>query len=267
MVNQELVKAAEAAGGDLVSWSDVQWESDGCEDIAPSFPLIKVVQRMSTMEGASKHNGEFWHSDREGAEAFEATLGVVPLVKRDTRAFFEEGAEKPLCMSADGVVPMANQPLWSREEAPLPAQPMACMYCPLSAWDDVTGKPPACRESKVLLVVRDDDSLAQMRLSGMSIKPFERYVSKALKPKKLPMYSKRFIFTTQELRKEGKTWNEIEVYGEALSIAEAQSYQAVLREQRQKFESTLTESGGTEWIDGDGTVADDGFGGRGAPFE
>ena len=263
MVSQELVKAAEAAGGELVSWKDVDWEDDGTGDIAPSFPLIKVVQRMSGMEGASKHNGDFWHSDRDGEAAFEGTLGVVPLVKRDTRAYFEEGSDRPTCMSADGRAPLPNQPLWSSPDAPLAAQPTACSLCPLSMWDEVTGRPPKCRESKVLLVVRDDNTLAQFRLGGMNIKPFERYIAKALKPKKLPMYSKRFIVTTVERRKDGKTWNEIELIGEQLSIEEAKGYAAMLRAERQRFESTLHDSEVSAWQD----ESDDGFGGRGEPFE
>ena len=264
MVSQELVKAAEDAGGELVSWKDVDWEDDGTGDITPAFPLIKVVQRMSNMEGASKHSGDFWHSDREGEEAFESTLGVVPLVKRDTRAYFPEGGgEKPLCMSADGRVPLPNQPLWATKDAPLSAQPTACSFCPLSMWDDVTGKPPKCKESKVLLVVRDDKTLAQLRLGGTSIKPFERYVAKALKPKGLPMYAKRFIFTTTERHKDAKTWSEVEVYGEPLSIDEAKGYAAMLRAERARFESTLQDSEVSAWQD----ESDDGFGGRGEPFE
>lgn len=261
-INQALEKVINEAGGELVNWKDQTWEDDGTGDIAPSFPIIKVVQRMSTMEGGTRHVGAFWHSDRDGEEAFEDTLGIVPLVKRDTRAYFEEGTEKPICMSADGRAPLANQPLWNREEAPLAAQPTDCSFCPFSMWNEVTGKPPLCRESKVLLVVRDDQTMAQLRVSGMSIKPFEQYVAKSLKPKGMPLYSKRFVLTTKEQRREGKTWNEIEFYGEPLTMAEAQGYAAMLREQRAKFVQTL-ESEGVEWQD-ETAVPDDG---RGLPFE
>ena len=103
-----------AEGGALANYTAPEggWESDGNEDIAPSFPVITIVQPTSRMPGAEKHVGEFWHSDRE---TFGATLDVVGLVKRETRAIFEEGSDTPACMSIDGKVPQANMPLWSKE--------------------------------------------------------------------------------------------------------------------------------------------------------
>jgi hypothetical protein len=267
MVSESLVKAAEEVGGALVEWSDVQWESDGCEDIQPSFPIIKVVQRMSGMEGASKHVGEFWHSDREGDAAYEPDIEVVGLVKRDTRALFAEGSDKPLCMSADGRAPLANQMLWEQDgvqlrdgwhEIRLKVQPEFCDMCPFAQWG-ANNEPPPCRESKVVLVERTDDgSLAQLRISGMSIKPFENFVAKQLRPRGLPLYSKKLVLTTAERKRDGKTWEEIEVHPTQLSIAEAQEYAARLRAERQRFEKSVQE-GGVEWQE-EGSLPD-------APFE
>lgn len=262
MVSKELVEQA-TGGREVVKWDDIVWEDDGTGAIQPSFPFIKIVQRMSGMEGAAKHSGEFWHSDREGDAAYQGELGVVALVMRDTRALFEDGQEAPSCMSSDGRKPLPSQPLWGKTEfvarqrvfaQPLVTQPTTCATCPFGMWS-VDGAPPLCRESKVLLVQREDDqSLAQLRIGGMSIKPFTNFVGKYLKPKKLPLYSKRLVLTTAERKREGKTWNELEIFSEQLSIEDAMTYSEILRTERERFERTLGEDASAEWIGDDQRV-------------
>ena len=265
MVNKQLTDTVQAAGGQIVAreetsladWKAFDWPSDGTEEIAPSFPLIKLVQRTSRADGAERHVGEFWHSDREGDDAFEPELPVVALVMRKTRALFEEGEEQPSCMSADGVVPLANQPAWGKtvlkfRDGMLPIsqhQPASCAACPLSHWDEETNEPPRCGEARVLLVVREDGTLAQLRLGRTSIRPFERWVGRFLKPKGLPLFSKRLLFMTVTKKKGNRIWEEIEVEGQSLDIEEAQRYAEIVREQRARFEQTLQEGSETTWQD------------------
>jgi len=276
VVKPELMDAIEEVGGmlvpaaetsrDIVSWDSIAWESDGCEDIQPSFPIIKIVQRTSRQDGATKHVGDFWHSDREGEAAFTdggEGIEIVGLVKRDTRAMFVEGEDQPVCMSADGKKPLADMPAWSMNELafrdgtvpnPLRFAPAACNTCPFAQWSP-SGEPPRCRESKVVLVERQDDkSLAQLRISGMSIRPFEQMVAKFLRPKNLPLYSKRLIVTTASRQKPQKVWEEMEFHPIALDIDEALQYAGMLREQRQLFEKSLAEESETIWqADGEGS--------------
>ena len=289
MANAKLAEVIEDAGGAMVvrdddagavaSWDEVQWESDGTEDIAPSFPIIKIVQRTSNMDGASKHIGQFWHSDRDGAEAFEEEIQVVGLLKRNTRALFEAEQDKPSCMSADGVEPLRDQPLWQKhvatfQDATMPIltleQPARCAQCPFAFWDDQTNEPPRCKESKVVLAEREDGSLAQLRISGMSIRPFEQFVARYLKPKNLPLYSKKLVLMTASRSKPGKVWEELEIHAEPLSVQEGMRYAAILREQRERFEQTIRDEGHVEWPDEvtafdetTGEIIDD----RGLPFE
>lgn len=294
MANTKLVDAVEDAGGKLVTrdedagavtgWDGVQWESDGTEDIAPSFPIIKIVQRTSNMDGAAKHIGQFWHSDRDATEAFNEEVQVVALVKRNTRALFEAEQDKPSCMSADGNEPLRDQPLWQKQVATFQdtvmpirelQQPTRCTQCPFAQWDNKTNEPPRCKESKMLLVERDDGSLAQLRISGMNIRPFEQFVARYLKPKHLPLYSKRLTFTTASRSKPGKVWEELEIYAEPLSVQEGQHYAAILREQRERFEETIRDEAHVEWGDENMTAFDEDTGeiiepdtyDRGVPFE
>lgn len=279
MVSETLAKAAQAVGGELITaaeasideWKGVRWEDDGTSDIQPSFPIIKIVQMSSMMDGAKKHIGNFWHSDREGDAAFEEDTEVVGLVKRNTRALFEDGNNTPICRSDDGVAPVAGGAVWTREyisinqqerAVPLHAAPMNCGVCPFSTWGQNNEK-PICAESLVILAQRTDDgSLAQLRISGMSIRVFKSFVAKYLKPKGMPLYSKKLILTTAERKREGTTnqWQELEIHPTQLSIEDAVFYGAVLRDERQRFEASVAE-GDVEW------ASDSESNTQGEPFE
>ena len=127
--------------------------SDGTEDIAPSFPIIKIVTATSQMDGASKHVGEFFRSD---TEEYFPELEVVPLFQKTTRAVFAEGSDQPLCRSDNGIEPMPYQQLWSQRtfrtnnkqdhEVPDIDQPKSCATCPLGEWTN--DEPPVCRENR-----------------------------------------------------------------------------------------------------------------------
>lgn len=263
MVKKELTEAVEAAGGVAVveptagglpqSWDDFRvgadWESDGTEAITPSFPVIKIVQATSNMAGAGQHGGDFWHSDRE---TYEKELRVVGLLRRETRALFVDGSESPACISADGERPLANQPLWMGEtfsvneqtyNVPLGAQPSRCATCPFAQW--INSAPPLCKNSDVLLVQREDGSLAQLRLSGKSIKPFNGFVAKKCRPRGIPLYAYRLTLAT-ERKSEGanKRWYELQIAGELMTPTEAREYSDMLRLYRSQFEATLREGTG-----------------------
>lgn len=230
----------------VVSWEDfagADWEDDGTDDVRPSFPVIKIVQGTSTMEGAGRHGGDFWHSD---TEEYESSLSVVALVKRETRALFEEGQSDPSCLSVDGKAPLPSQPRWEGE-----VQPASCAECPLSAWGP-DNTPPPCKNSEVLLVDRGEGDLAQLRVSGKSIKPLRQFIAKRCKPKRIPLYAFRLNLSTRELSDAGKKWHELVVSGDLMQPTEAKRYSDMLRAQREAFEKTLRETSDTdrvEWPD------------------
>lgn len=231
------------------TWQDFTWESDGTEDIAPSFPIIKIVQPTSTMEGNADHMGYFWRSDTEG---YYKDLEVVALFKKNTRAYFEQGKDQPSCASDDGVYPRPNQPVWSENGQ---AQPQFCDQCPLSVWKG--DEPPQCRASMVVLVEHEGE-LAQLRIGGASIKPFKQFVAKKLVPKKLPLFSQRLTLETEAKTKPGKKWFQLVVKADPLSMEEAKRFNGVLQYERGRFEEAVRETHdvepqaeGVEWGDGE----------------
>lgn len=232
VIDHESTALANPAETAIESWKDLEWESDGVEDIAPSFPVIKIVQPTSQMKNSDKRAGEFFRSDTE--EYFE-TLEVVPLFKKDTRAMFAEGNDLPVCASSDGITPRPNMPQWEGTHAPL-----SCESCPFSAWGP-NDEPPPCKVSMVVLVDHDGD-LAQLRIIGKSIKPFRQFVARKLAPKKLPLCSQRLTLSTEGFTKPGQKWYELRIANTALSPAEAAQYNAVLKYERGRFEQEVADA-------------------------
>lgn len=239
--------------GEVVAYTapDGGWESDGNEDIAPSFPTITIVQPTSHMAGAEKHVGEFWHSDRE---EYAATLDVVGLVKRETRALFEVGSDKPVCMSPDGKAPVPNMPLWTKEfitlrdgekGVPFGSAPSSCEMCPFSQW--MGEAPPICQMSYVILVDRGNDDLAQLRFKGKSIKPYREFVKRTLAAKRLPLFFFRLRLSTRIGSEASKKWAELDIRATPLSEPEALRYNEILRAHRARFEQAV--ASGVEWDD------------------
>lgn len=240
-------------GGGIVSWEDFaneEWESDGTESVAPAFPSIKIVQGTSTMPDAGRHGGDFWHSD---TEEYTRELVCVALVRRESRALFIEGEDGPQCLSMDGIAPLPNQPRWSGT-----AQPGACDTCPLSVWGD-DGTPPACKASNVLLIDRGEGDLAQLRISGKSLKILRQFIARKCRPRRLPLYAYRLTLRTVERSEPSKKWHELTIDAELMSPADARRYSDVLRAQREAFERGLkADAGAVEWPD-DLPRTDDGF--------
>lgn len=233
------------------------WEgfaSDGTEDIAPSYPIIKIVQSTSSMPGASKHAGEFYRSD---TEEYIDPLEVVALVQKNTRAYFKEGEQQPSCRSDDSIAPAPNQPLWEATR-----QPALCKECPFSQWGG-DGTPPACRQSIVVLVDTGDGDLAQLRLGGKSMGVWKGFVARRLKPRKQPLCSQRLSLTTVEKSEPGKKWQELVIDATPLSRDDALVYNAVLQYERGRFEQAVRESHEAE----EGAVSDNGWEDGKAPIE
>lgn len=239
-----IVEYAEPEGG---------WESDGNEDIQPSFPIISIVQPTSRAQGAEKHIGEFFHSD---TETYSPTLDVVALVRHETRALFEEGKDRPACMSVDGKAPRPNQPLWKQEsvttrdgiKAVTMNQPTACDRCPFAEW--MGDQPPICGVNNILLVERGEDDLAQLRFGGKSIKPYRQFVARKLAPKRLPLFTQRLHLETEIKTEPSKKWAELTITATPLSPQDAAHYNGILRAQRARFEKTMAEQGDViEWND------------------
>lgn len=246
-----VAKKEEAA---VDEWRSIEWESDGTEEIAPSFPVIKIVQPTSSMEGSGKKGGEFWRSDNE---EYYPTLDVVALFSKTTRAYFEEAADQPACASNDGIAPRPNQPLWEGKE-----QPRACASCPFSEWGE-DGTPPRCKESLAVLVDHDGE-LAQLRIGGKSMKPFKNFVARKLKPKKLPLCSQRLHLYTEEKTEPQKKWFELRIDAEQLKPTDASVYNAVLAYERGRFMEAASGDepeihdvtpGGDGWGDGSQSYA------------
>lgn len=245
MTTEEKSLTTIQAPGAVSEWTGSEWESDGTDDIAPSFPVVKIVQNTSQMEGASKNIGRLWRSD---TEEFFDHLECVPLFKKNTRALFAPDNDQPLCASNDGIEPRPNMPLWSdatpmpeafldlRNDVPPGKEPTDCDTCPFSQW--IGDNPPPCKSS-INVLIHHQDSLAQLRISGKSIKPFKQFVARKLAPKKLPLCSQRLDLFTEEHKEPGKKWFQLCIDATLMSPAEGKLYNAVLRDERSRFESSL----------------------------
>lgn len=258
--------------GSVVNMDDMEIDEaqgfapDGTEGILPSFPVIKIATATSRMDKADKNAGSFWCSD---TEEYSESIDVVGLVARNTRALFSDdrSIEKPLCMSTDGRVPLADQPLWGQESVDTrdygtldvpEATPSNCAACPFSQWGEGTdGKqhPPVCRESLVLLVAREDGQFATLRLGGTNIKPFRQMVATKLKPKALALCTQALRLTTERKQANGNTWYEIVWQATPLPRKLALFFNQAVREQQARFDHSI-EAGGEDVPE---ATADDGW--------
>ena len=221
------------------------WEDDGNDDILPRFPMIAL------QPANARNPGKFLHSD---TEEVTDSLDIVVLVRRETRALFEDEAEKPICRSDDGRTPAPHQPLWDGRDSinlqnigkvavTQSYPPSLCTLCPFSRWGD-NGEPPACGNSYILLVDRGQNDLAQLRVKGTSIKPYRDFIASKVTPKGRKSFWFR-IKVTSVYREAGPTrkWYEMAFNGSLLSQEEAEGYNAILRAQKARFEETVKAQG------------------------
>jgi len=235
-------------------WAGETWEPDGTEEFDAIPGDIKLVSAVSRMDGASKHVGQFWHSDRAGERAFSETLDVIPLMVRTNRAFFAADGNEPLCRSNDGKTIDPGQALWQRESVKvkdgLPPidvgpEPSGCATCPFSRWEG-NNEPPLCGEAKVLFMIRkDDETPARYRVSGAGIKPLTKWIRQEVVSARRPLYSWRLTISALESSRGGKKWFEPVFHGTDLELDEAKFYQTIVAQQRARFE--MTEDGDAEF--------------------
>ena len=201
-----------------------EFAPDGAEDLQITFPSIKLIQGTTRgIAGSSKHIGEFYHED---TGEYEDALEVIPLYMQTQRALFEEDLESPSCMSVDGAEPLPNQPLWRKNvakfkngdwEVPLTGQPRICAACPLSQFAE-DGTPPVCGETILMMVQRDDESFARLRIGRTGLKPVRDAAKKLqYKGKRLPIFTAMWTFRSFEKEAPGRKWSQLEVSTAPLS--------------------------------------------------
>ena len=235
------------------------WASDGNEDIAPAFPIISIVQPMTQIQGGIP--GFFHHSDSgDQTGDFDGVL----LVRRETRALFAKGDEKPVCRSDDGRNPVPHQRLWEmetvtlengdRKAVPMLATQPNCANCPFAQWGGKYGdEPPPCSNSYIVIAARngDPEDLVQVRIKGTSIKPFRQWVSRKLAPKRIPMFFFQVHLTTEEKTAPTRKWYQLVIESAPLNADDARVYSHIINAHRARIEQAVRESGGEveEWAE------------------
>ena len=80
-------------------YSGIEFESDGTEKISAPLAVIKFVQPTSSMENASKHGAEFFHTDRD---TYSEDLDVVILSMKWSRSYFTgDDTGKPVGIASE----------------------------------------------------------------------------------------------------------------------------------------------------------------------
>ncbi len=248
-MTQALINADAKA---ITEWTapDGGWASDGNEDIAPAFPIVSIVQ--TTSQITKPIPGFFYHSDTEDQTAdFDGVL----LVRRENRAMFVKGDDKPICRSDDGRNPAPNQRLWAMEPGSrvafesgesygVPMKPNGCDNCPFSVWNG--DQPPLCSNSYVIIAARngDPEDLVQLRLKGTSIRPFRQWVARKLAPKRLPMFFFQVHLTTEEKTAPSRKWHQLVIESNPMEESDARTYSEVINAHRARIEHAVREAGG-----------------------
>jgi hypothetical protein len=238
---------------------DAPLPDDGTGEIKLRIPEIRVTYSQSTHEGSSDHVGQFFTTDDE---QFHRTILVTPLRSQGTRVMFNPDRENPspLCMSADGVYPLSDMTLWTKESITMkgwgklvvPPEPKSCEECPFAEWGyDQEGNrlPPACSDSIDLLVVRHENGRpARIRLHGTALGPFRDWVGSKLKPRKASLLSQVLDLSTKPVKGAGNSWFEIIWNSKDLDRRMSAYYGTVLKEYEALFESVLrdTEAAGDD---------------------
>lgn len=220
-----------------------QLPSDGNEDVPPAFPIVSIVQPMSQIPKAIP--GWFYHSDTgEQAAEFDGVL----LYRKDTRAMFIDGDDKPVCRSNDGKTPARNQRLWTMETIKLngsqhavpPVAPANCANCVFSDWGD--GAPPVCGNAYVIIAARngDPEDLVQLRLKGTSIKPFRQWVSKTLAPHRLRMYQHQVHLETEEKTGPSRKWHQLVITSHPVEdMDDVLTYASLLGQHQERIDEAV----------------------------
>lgn len=218
---------------------EVEWEDDGVnpDKVRPIYPSIKLIQ--GTTRGADMRDaGRFVHSD---TGAVEDSIEVIPLHQTDQRSFFEDGNDTPACVSFDGIAPQPNQPLWAKPQILVKNQlidqsglwqPSLCADCPYSRFGD-NDEAPLCNESILMMVRRDDESLAQFRIGRTGLSPVRREIGKlkgmAGRP---PIFTRLWTFGSKTVEKGTKKWQQLVVTTTPLPTEDAIAINGIVKTMR-----------------------------------
>lgn len=235
-------------------FAGIVFEDDGVNEGEPSFrllwPEVKLIQGVTRgIDGSNKHIGEFYHTDWQ---EFQTDLHVIPLNIREQRAFFEDGVEAPGCVSVDGIAPLPNQPLWKKpfinvrnrgsQSQEGMWQPELCVECPYAQFAE-DGTPPLCGSSMLMMVKREDDSFAQLRIGPSGLKPVRQAIRKLIGGRRrLPIFAAGWTFSSTTAEKGTKKWEQLTVQTYPLDVAEVVAMNVLVAEMRGQVNEVATQS-------------------------
>lgn len=237
--------------------------SDGAEDLAVTFPDIKLIQGTTRgIANSERHIGDFYHSD---TQQFDEKLEVIPLYMQTQRAIFEDGVEAPGCMSVDGISPLPNQPLWTKEKILIKQklldqngmwQPEYCADCPYSRFKE-DGTPPPCGETILMMVRRDDDSFARLRIGRTGLKPVRDAAKKLqFKGRRLPIFTSLWSFSSVSKETPGRKWSQLQVSTTPLPPAEVVAINAIAKAIRSQIQEVAADTNFAAEAEAAGPVID-----------
>lgn len=236
---------------------------DGAEDLQVTFPDVKLIQGTTRgIPNSERHIGHFFHSD---TQQFDEKLEVIPLYMQTQRAIFEDGVEAPGCMSVDGISPLPSQPLWTKEKILLKQrmvdqsgmwQPEYCQDCPYSRFKE-DGTPPECGETILMMVRREDDSFARLRIGRTGLKPVRDAAKKLqLKGKRLPIFTSLWSFSSVSKEAPGRKWSQLQVSTTPLPPAEVAIVNAIAKAIRADIQEVAKDTNFAAEAEASGTVID-----------
>lgn len=211
-------------------YADIDFADDGVneEKVVLAWPDIKLVQGTTRgIKNSERHLGDFYHPDKD---EFTETLDVIPLALREQRALFEDQAESPSCISLDNIRPEPNQLLWQKEKVLIKGvgeqyvgdmpQPAFCADCPFSKFGE-DGSAPACGETILMMVQREDGSFARFRVGRTGLKPVRKAIARLISgSRRLPVFSAMWTFSAEPVEKGSRKWMQLNVATRPLEMAE-----------------------------------------------
>lgn len=211
-------------------YADIEFADDGVDEskVNLAWPDLKLIQGTTRgIKGSERFLGYFYHPD---TDEFTETLDVIPLAVREQRAFFEDMADSPACISLNNINPEPKQPLWQKEWVAVKGegnknmgghpQPEFCVDCPFSKFGE-DGTPPACGETILMMVMREDGSFARFRVGRTGLKPVRKAISRLISgSRRLPVFSAMWTFSSESVEKGSRKWMQLNVATRPLDMAE-----------------------------------------------
>lgn len=202
-------------------YADIEFADDGVDEskVNLAWPDLKLIQGTTRgIKGSERFLGYFYHPD---TDEFTETLDVIPLAVREQRAFFEDMADSPACISLNNINPEPNQLLWQKEKVMVKGvgemyvgdmpQPALCVDCPFSKFGE-DGSAPACGETILMMVQREDGSFARFRIGRTGLKPVRKAISRLISgSRRMPVYSALWTFGSESIEKGSRKWMQLTV--------------------------------------------------------